>query len=429
MTPTRRDFLAGAAALGTLALQDDWLARVEAAVNRAGARPPEALAGDESFWFEVQQAFAVDRSVTNLNNGGVSPSPRVVQDALRRHLEFANQLPAYNQESILKPQVETVRRGLARAFGCDAEEMAITRNASESLEICLLGFDLEPGDEVLTTTHDYPRMLTTLKQREARDGIKLVQVEIPAPARDPGDIVEAFARAVTPKTRLILCSHVVFVTGQILPVREICRLGRELDIPVIVDGAHAFAHFPFTRDELGCDYYGTSLHKWLTACFGTGFLSVRKEKIAPLWPLMAAPETLAADIRKFEEIGTHPYANKLAISEALALHNAIGPERKAARLRFLRDRWAQRLAADRRVSFYTRLEPEHCCGIATLRVEALEMDKLQRYLWERHRILTVFINYNGVVGLRVSPNVYTTVDEVDAFAAAVEEVLARGLPA
>lgn len=429
MTPTRRDFLAGAAALGTLALQDDWLPRVEAAVNRAGARPPEALAGDESFWFEVQQAFAVDRSVTNLNNGGVSPSPRVVQDALRRHLEFANQLPAYNQESILKPQVETVRRGLARAFGCDAEEMAITRNASESLEICLLGFDLEPGDEVLTTTHDYPRMLTTLKQREARDGIKLVQVEIPAPARDPGDIVEAFARAVTPKTRLILCSHVIFVTGQVLPVREICRLGRELDITVIVDGAHAFAHFPFTRDELGCDYYGTSLHKWLTACFGTGFLSVRKDKVASLWPLMAAPDNLSADIRKFEEIGTHPYANKLAISEALALHNAIGPERKAARLRFLRDRWAQRLAADRRVSFYTRLEPEHCCGIATLRVEGLEIDKLQRYLWERRRILTVYINYNGVVGLRVSPNVYTTVDEVDAFSAAVEEVLSNGLPA
>lgn len=428
MTPTRRDFLAGAAALSTLALHDDWLPRVEAAVNRAGGRPPEALAGDESFWFEVQQAFAVDRSVINLNNGGVSPSPRVVQDALRRHLEFANQLPAYNQESILKPQVETVRRGLARTFGCDVEEMALTRNASESLEICLLGFDLEPGDEVLSTTHDYPRMLTTLKQREVRDGIKLVQIEIPAPARDPGDIVEAFARAVTPKTRLILCSHVVFVTGQILPVREICRLGRELDIPVIVDGAHAFAHFPFTRDEIGCDYYGTSLHKWLTACFGTGFLSVRKDKIAPLWPLMAAPDNLAADIRKFEEIGTHPYANKLVISEALALHNAIGPERKAARLRFLRDRWAQRLAADRRVSFYTRLEPEHCCGIATLRVEGLEIDKLQRYLWERRRILTVYINYNGVVGLRVSPNVYTTVDEVDAFATAVEEVLANGLP-
>lgn len=427
MPSSRRQFLErafAAGAAGALLLSERWLPRVQAAVRRAGGRTAEALAADEDFWFDIQQAFAVDRSVINLNNGGVSPSPRVVQDALRRHLEFANQLPAHNQEAVLRLQVERVRQELARAFGCDPDEMAITRNASEALEICLLGIDLDPDDEVLTTTLDYPRMLQTLRQRELREAVRVRKIELPLPVRDPSEVVGAFARAITPRTRMILCSHVIFVTGQVLPVRELCRLGRELDIPVIVDGAHAFGQFPFTRDELGCDYYGTSLHKWLAACFGTGFLYVRKPRIEALWPLMPSPEPQGADVRKFEEIGTHPYANKLAIAEALTFHNAIGAERKAARLRYLRDRWALRLLEDRRVSLYTRLEPEHSCGLATLRIEGMDHAALQRRLWERHRILTVYIDYNGVNGVRVTPHVYTTIDEIDRFAAAVEQAMA-----
>ncbi len=427
---TRRGMLrrGAAAAAAACLMRDDWLHRVQAATARAGDRSAVELASDESFWVEIQQAFAIDRSVINLNNGGVSPCPRSVQDALRRHLEFANQNPAHNQESVLKPQIERVRSGLASAFGCDPEEMAIVRNASEALETCLFGMDLKFGDEVLTTTLDYPRMIHTIRQRETREGVRIRQIDLPLPLEHPAQAVAAFAEAITPATKLILCSHVIFVTGQILPVRDLCRLGRERGIPVIVDGAHAFAHLPFSRDELECDYYGTSLHKWLTACLGSGFLYVRRNRIASLWPLMAASEPLSGDIRKFEEIGTHPYANKLAIAEALALHLAIGGVRRSERLRALRERWTARLGADRRVSFYTRFEPEHACGIATMRIEGVEPTALHTHLWSRHRIGVTHIDYHGVRGVRVTPNIYTTPEEVDAFCAAVEDVLAHGIP-
>ena len=225
---------------------------------------------------------------------------------------------------ILEPQREPVRQRLARAFGCDGEEIALTRNASEGLQICQFGFDLEPGDEVLTTTQDYGRMITTFKQRERREGIVLRQFDIPVPAEDPAEIVRLFESHITPRTRLILMCHMINLTGQILPVREVVAMGRRHGLPVIVDGAHSFAHFDFEHRDLDCDYYATSLHKWLFAPHGTGMLYVRRNLIADLWPLMAAPEPMSDDIRKFEEIGTHPAANYLAIAEALTFHQGLG---------------------------------------------------------------------------------------------------------
>jgi isopenicillin-N epimerase len=418
---------AQAALLGG-ALRDDALPRVQAAQRAAAGSLPDELARREDFWFQVQQAFAVDRSVINLNNGGVSPSPRVVQDALRRHAAFTNQSPARNLWQVLDPQVETVRGRLAATFGCSPDELAITRNASEALETCILGMDLKPGDEALATELDYPRMLTTYRQREQRDGIRLVLAPIEVPVQDPADVVEAYHRRITPRTRVMLVSHVVFVTGQVFPVREICRLGRERDIPVIVDGAHAFAHVCFQRDDLECEYYGTSLHKWLTAALGTGFLYVHRSRIESLWPLMAAEPSAAAGIRKFEEIGTHPSAERLAIAEALNFFDAIGPQRKEARLRFLRDRWARRLAQDARVRLMTRLEPRHGAALATFQVQGVDSAKLVDHLWNKHRVIVTAIDYANVQGVRVSPNVYTTLEEIDQFCAAVEEVLANGLP-
>lgn len=431
MQATRRTFLKRGLAVGALGLavvRDDYLERILAAQSATAGRAPEELAGDEDFWVQIQQAFTVDRSIINLNNGGVSPSPRIVQEAMRRHLEHANQAPARTMWQELDPLVETVRERLARTFGCDTGEVAITRNASEALQICIYGIDLKPGDEVLTSTLDYPRMINTWKQRALREGIKLVQIPLPVPLDDPADAVAAFAAAITPATRVILCSHVIFITGQILPVRELCALGRRHNIPVIVDGAHAFAHLAFRRDDLGCDYYGTSLHKWTTAPHGTGFLYVRRERIADLWPLMAAPEPRGDDIRKFEEIGTHPAANRLAIAEALTLYDAIGPQRKEARLRWLRDRWARRLAADKRVKFATRLDAAHSCAFTTMSIEGVDPAALCTHLWNKHRIIVVHIDHPLVKGVRVSANVYTTPEEIDLFCDAVEQVLATGIP-
>jgi selenocysteine lyase/cysteine desulfurase len=242
------------------------------------------------------------------------------------------------------------------------------------------------------------------------------------------DLVSRFEAAITPKTRVLHVCHITNLTGQIFPIREICRLARARGIQTVVDGAHAFAHFPFKLSDLECDYYGTSLHKWLLAPIGTGFLYVRRERIEKLWPLTPAAESRKADIRKFEEIGTHPAAMHNAIAEALQFHQSIGSERKIARLRFLKNRWAERLAKHPRVRIYTSFDPAQSGGLANLGIDGLDMGKLGEHLWERHRIIVTPIKHDEYEGLRVTPNVYTTLEEVDTFAAAVEQVLDKGLP-
>jgi selenocysteine lyase/cysteine desulfurase len=397
---------------------------------RAHPGDPTDVATDEDFWMEVARAFTVDRSLVNFNNGGVSPAPAFVQAAMKRHLDMSNELPAYTMWQLQEPRKEGVRRRMARAWDVDPEEVALTRNASEGLQICQMGFDLEPGDEVLTTTQDYPRMIQTFRQREKREGIVLRQITIPVPAEDPAEVVRRFEEAITPRTRLILACHMINLTGQILPIAEIVAMGRRHGIPVICDGAHALAHFDFTLGELDCDYYASSLHKWLHAPIGTGLLYVRRDRIRELWPLQAPPESLENDIRKFEEIGTHPAANTLAIAEALTFHEALQPKRKEARLVYLRDRWAKRLAAySERVVLNTSLQPGRACGIANVRVEGIDTAELQRHLWRDHKIYTITIRHEEFEGLRVSPSVYSTLEEVDRFAEVMEGAIRHGVPA
>jgi selenocysteine lyase/cysteine desulfurase len=430
----RRTFLGSiqypAAALAARAAvsRGSWPGLLNAAAELAGhPGTPAETARDESFWFPIQQAYPVDRSLVNLNNGGVAPSPAVVLEAMKRHLDTTNQAPAYTLWQLQEPQRETCRKGLASLLGCDPEEVAITRNASESLEILQYGIDLKRGDEVLCCDQDYPRMITTFKQRERRDGIVLKTFPIPAPCTDNAKVVTAYEEHMTEKTRLVLVSHVIFMTGAIQPVREVVAAARRRGIPAIVDGAHAFAHVPFKVSDLNCDNYSSSLHKWLSAPIGTGLLHVRRDRIKDVWPLMAAAKEQEADIRKFEEIGTHPAANTLAIAEALAFHAGIGAERKFARLVYLRDRWAARLAAHARVSIHTNLKPGFAGAFATVGIEGIKAPDLAAHLFTKHRIFVVGISHPQFEGLRVSPNVYTTVDEVDRFADAVEAAMANGL--
>ncbi len=430
---TRRAFLGtiGGAALGGGVLAGFVRSGVAGELRRVlasfGGTPAE-IARNEAFWGPVQAAFTIDRSIVNLNNGGVSPSPLQAQIAQKRHLDSMNQVPPpVALWRVQEKRAEAVRERLARQFAVDAEEIALTRNASEGLQILQFGFDLSAGDEVLCTTHDYPRMINTFRQRERREGIRLVQVQLPVPAENDDEVVSLYARAITDRTRLILVSHVVFLTGQILPVARIAALGRERGIPVIIDGAHALAHFDFTLGELDCEFYATSLHKWLCAPVGTGLLYVRKERIGDVWPLMAAPVERAEDIRKFEEIGTHPEAQTLAISESLSLHQAIGPANKAARLRYLRDRWARRLMRHPRVRVHTSLEDRFSCGIAVFSVDGEDMGALNGMLWNEHRILTTTVSFPTGAGtvhaIRVSPSVYTTLEEIDRFCEVVERAI------
>jgi selenocysteine lyase/cysteine desulfurase len=431
MMPNRRHFIQSlfATSASLAALKSDALARIAPAMRTIDGRSPEDIAQDEDFWRTIQQAFDIDRGMVNLNNGGVAPSPRVVNAAFQRYLAVSNQAPAITMWAWLEPEIEAVRRRLAVSFGCDPEEMAITRNASEALEIVQLGMPLERGDEVLTTTQDYPRMITTWKQRERRDGIVLKQITFPVPPPSQDDLARRIEEAITPRTRVIHVCHITNLTGQIFPVKKIAQLGRSKGIEVIVDGAHAYGQFPFKRDDLDCDYYGTSLHKWLTAPIGTGFLYVRRTKIGKIWPMMAAPPEMNENIRKFEEIGTHPAANHNAIVEALDFLEGIGSERKAARLRFLRDRWAKRLERLPGVKILTPYDPAQSCGLASFTPGALDVGKLAAFMYDHHRIIVTPIAHPEFNCLRITPNVYTTLAEVDRFCEVMEDVLRKGLPA
>ena len=324
--------------------------------------------------------------------------------------------------------MESTRRDLAKEFGCDTEEIAVVRNASEANEIMIFGIDLQRGDEVLSTNQNYPRMNTSWEQRVRREGIVFKQISFKVPPPSDEYIVEQFRKAITPKTRVIEVTHITNLTGQIMPVREIVRMARPLGIEVFVDGAHAFNHFPFKRDDLECDYYGVSLHKWTMAPIGTGFLYVRKEKQEKLWSLMGSDDSLKGNVRKYEQIGTHPQANFNAVSTALAFSRGMGADRKIARLRFLRDRWAKRLlAASDRVRVLTPLGADKSGAICLFNVDGLDSGKLGNWLMANYRIVNTPIGHPEFNGIRITPNVYTTLDEIDLFADAVIKAMKQGI--
>jgi Selenocysteine lyase len=430
---TRRDFLSLAGkGLGLAVLSSatvgSLLKNLEAATKTVAHLSPEEAAMDEDYWAAIQQSFTVTRGIINLNNGGVSPSPRIVTEALVRYQWQQEDATAYTMWQILEPQCETIRTGLAELFGCDREEIAITRNASESLETLLMGMDFKSGDEILTTTQDYPRMLTTLRQREKREGLRLKLIQIPIPPKNLDEITAAFEKGISDRTRLILIAHQINITGQIMPVKAVCEMARTKAIDTIVDGAHSFAQFDFKQKDLGCDYFGTSLHKWLYAPKGTGMLYVKRDKIEKLWPLMAAESKQAADIRKFEEIGTHSAAPKLAIGEALLFHNGIGGKRKEARLRYLSRYWMNRLKDVPKIRFNTSFDANQSCAIANVQIESTNPEAVTKYLFDKHHIFTTPIMHEEFQGIRITPNVYTTLEELERFCEQMELIARHGLP-
>ena len=429
---TRRSFLQTTAAIGaaTVAFRPDRLRAVAAASASVADQAPAAVASDESYWGEIQQAFELDRTLINLNTGHHCSSPKVVRDSVDRFLDMENLAPVFYAGQI-GSRIEVVRRALADEFGCDAEELAITRNASESLQILQNGMDLAAGDEVITTEQDYPRMLTTWDQRMRRDKIKVTRLQFPVPTT-ADDLYARFEAAITPSTRVFHFCHITNLTGQLFPVQRLSRLARSKGITTIVDGAHAGAHFPFTFKDLDCDTYSVSLHKWLLAPLGSGILIVRKNLIPRFWPLQAAPATSNDNIRKFEEIGTAPMAVKAGISDALAFHRAIGIERKAARLYYLTMRWATPLRQVPRIQMFSSLKPGETWGMATVGIDGMDASKIYSSLFDNHRIIVAPLAQGAMPGqqfpyqgVRVTPNVYTTVDEVDTFVRAMTK-LAKG---
>jgi selenocysteine lyase/cysteine desulfurase len=433
---SRRSFLrmCGALGAGGYAFKADALERVAAASQSVADRTPEEVAKDELFWREVQFAFKLDRTLINLNNGFTCPTPRVVLEAVWRYMDMINMLP-YHYQGQIAANIQTIRRRMADEFGCDPDEMALTRGASESLQIAQNGIDLAAGDEVITTEQDYPRMLTTWDQRMRRQGIKVTRLQFSVPATQD-QLYTLFEKAITPRTKVFHFCHTTNLTAQLFPVQRLSRLARSKGIVTIVDGAHALGQFPFKLRDLECDAYGVSLHKWLLAPIGNGCLYVRKEMIPRFWPLQAAPEQQDNDIRKFEAIGTHPWAIRAGLGEALAFHQAIGAERKAARLRYLTLRWANALKVHPRIKILSELsEPPQVWGVAAVTIEDVDVRALARFLMSKYRILVVPLvggaPPNSVFdyqALRVSPNIYTTLEEIDSFVTAMEDALKNGVP-
>lgn len=382
------------------------------------------LTKDEDFWHQIKMAYTVSPAIVNLNNGGVSPSPRVVQDAVDRYNKLSNETPSYYMWRILDKGREAIRSRLGLIAGCDPGEIAINRNASEALETAIFGIRLKAGDEVVLTKQDYPNMINAWKQREHRDGIVLKWISMDLPIEDEDEIAEQYINAFTDRTKVVHITHVINWVGQVIPAAKIATAAKARGIDVVVDGAHSFAHLVYNIPDLNADYYGTSLHKWLCAPIGTGMLWVRKEKIKSLYPLFGAPDPESEDIRKFESLGTRSFPIEQGIGQAIDFHQMLGAERKFRRLHYLKNYWMERTADVRGIHFNTSMDPRFGGAIGSFSLEGKEIGKITGELLNKYQIHTTGINWENIHGVRVSPNVYTVTTDLDRFIEAVKKIAA-----
>ncbi|WP_439515990.1 aminotransferase class V-fold PLP-dependent enzyme [Sediminibacterium sp.] len=423
----RRDFvqriglLAGAFSVNSL-FQQVHAAEWQSEQQRVAGFSPEQTAIDEDYWTVIQQSYTVNPNLINLNNGGVSPSPRVVQEAVERFNQLSNEGPSYYMWRILDQGREPLRYKLATLAGCSPEEIAVNRNATEALNTVIFGLDLKAGDEVIGTKQDYPNMIQAWKQRALRDGIVYTQISFDFPMEDDDAIVSAFEKAITPKTKILHLTHIINWIGQILPVKKIAQMAHQRGLEVIVDGAHSFGLLDFKIPDLECDYFGTSLHKFLSAPIGSGMLWIKKEKIEKIWPLVCNDKPRSDDIRKFETLGTRSFPIEQGIGEALNFHNAIGAKRKEERIRYLKNYWAEKARNIPKVKIHTSFKPEYACAICGVSIDGMTPAQLDQALFNTYKIHTVGIVWENISCVRVTPHVYTRLQDLDKLVFALEEI-------
>lgn len=415
-----------AALLGGWA-QPAWSRQLQQALEKQAGAPTATLSADEDFWYYVQQAYTTTESVINLNNGGVAPAPKVVQDAVKRYLDFSNEAPSYHMLRILDLGREKIRRDLAQFSGVQPEEVALQRNATEALQTIIFGLPLKPGDEVVLSRQDYPSMIHAWQQRAQRDGIKLVWADLKLPSEDNTYLANEYSRLFTARTRLVHLTHMINWNGQILPVRQVADAAHARGIEVLVDGAQSFAQVPYAIPDLGADYYGASLHKWLSASIGTGMLYVKAQHIGKLYPLFAAENPADTNIRKFEHPGTKPSAMELATGKAIEFHNMIGSGRKQERLQYLKNYWMEKVKQLPRVRLGTSLQPQFGCAIGLVSVDGIKALELDNFFFQKYRIHTTPVKWGGIEGVRVTPNVYTSTKDLDVLVKAIEQAAGKGI--
>lgn len=397
--------------------------------EQAGARinhlSPEAAAMDEDYWSVIQQSFTVNSNLIILNNGGVSPSPRVVQEAVERYNRMSNEGPSYYMWRILDQGREPLRQKLALLAGCDPEEIAVNRNATESLNTVIFGLDMKPGDEVIGTKQDYPNMINAWRQRVQREGIVYTQLNFQFPIENDEEIVAAYENAITPKTKILHVTHIINWIGQIMPVKKIAQMAKKHGLEVIVDGAHSFGLLDYKIPDLGCDYFGTSLHKFLSAPIGSGMLWIKKEKIEKIWPLVCNDKPKSEDIRKFETLGTRSFPIEQGIGEAVNFQNAIGSKRKEERIRYLKNYWAGRVKDIPNVKIHTSFKPQYSCAICGVTIDGMTPGELDNALFNTYKIHTVGIVWENISCVRITPHVYTKLQDLDKLVRAIEELASK----
>lgn len=415
--------VAGAFSLAPLASKAVTEDISDALVSLNKLSPFNAVNEDE-LWSRMAQAYTVSPNILNLNNGGCSPQPKVVQDAVDRYYHLSNEAPTYYMWQILDKGREPLRKKMADLAGTSHEEIAINRNATEALATVTWGLTLSKGDEIIMTRQDYPNMIQAWKQKELRDGVKIKWLSFDLPLENDETVLRSFIDATTPKTKIWHITHMINWTGQILPVKKLCDEARKRNIISVVDGAHTFAHMDFKISDFNPDYFGTSLHKWLCAPFGTGMLYVKKDNIAGLWPLFPNDKPQSADIRKFETLGTRSFAPEQAIGQAIDFQNAIGSKRKEERLRYLKNYWCEKVKQNPRVKLNISLKPEYSCALGNFSIDGIDPEQVALRLMTDHQIHTVAIKWENISGVRVTPHVYTTTKDLDRFVDAVMKIAA-----
>lgn len=415
MNASRRSFIRQTATLlGSFALHQ----------NFASAFPTTSISGgpEDDFWRQIRQAYSASPTIINLNNGGVCPAPRATMDALDYYNRMCSEAPSYYMWRILDQDREPLRENLAALAGASPEEIAINRNATEALNTIIFGLNLKAGDEVVLSKYDYPNMINAWRQREKRDGIRLVWVDLNLPSNNEDYLVNAFTSKFTAKTRLVHLTHIINWNGQILPVRKIADLAHAQGAEVLVDAAHSFAVLDYKIPDLGCDYWGTSLHKFLCGPFGTGMMWIRKEKIPAIWPLLSSDKPDSDNIRKFESLGTRSFPIEMATGYSLDLHNFIGARRKQERLHFLKNYWIERVRDVQGIYFNTDPHPDWSCAIGNFGLEGQKAGDISGKLFEKWKIHSVSIEWEKINGVRITPNAYTTTDELDKLVRAIRSI-------
>ena len=427
MSNSRRSFLkkagmlSGAFSLNSL-YDQLYAADIEAANEKISSLTAVEAASDEDYWTVIQQAYTVNPNIINLNNGGVSPAPKVVQDALERYNRLSNEGPSYYMWRILDQGREPLREKLADLAGCTPNEIAINRNATEALNTVIFGLNLNAGDEVIGTKQDYPNMINAWRQRALREGIIFKQINFDFPIEDEETIVNAYAKAITSKTKLLHVTHMINWVGQLMPVKKIANMAHARGIKVLVDGAHSFGLLDFKIPDLDADYFGTSLHKFLSAPIGSGMLWIKKDKIKNIWPLVCNDKPESDDIRKFETLGTRSFPIEQAIGEAINFHNAIGSKRKQERIHYLKNYWASAVKQNPKVKIHTSLNPKYGCAIGGVSVNGITTAELDSKLFNNYKIHTVGIVWENISCVRITPHVYTSLKDLDKLIRAINEI-------